>query len=325
MSSPSVSQLLKESLIKLYTSSKTLKKDFLGRNYDYLMNQRDTPGSRARDIRKEDIPLMKEEHHNWVVCPKTDGTRMLLFGFEGNTYLIDRAYNFKKIDIKIPNNTLLDGEYVESRNIMLIFDVIFWNNLDAGSITNLKKRIELVERLFYKIDNSNANDCTIKFKTFYDLKDIKSLINPEIITESEYVSDGLLFTQIENSYYHVFAFKLKPDHHKTADFVINMSEIHNENINIMTGFLPSKNIRNPKFMFYSTIKTTEKMIKDLENYKEPYIVIECNMPDKKSWSYVKTRPDKQKSNSFTGIQSIVYDIMHPVSIDYILTEFTIIE
>jgi hypothetical protein len=68
---------------------------------------------------------------NFVVTEKMDGERQLLFiNPKGEFYFINRMNSIRKLGIKMPEiaNTLIDGEFLEEKNLFMLFDIYFFQS-----------------------------------------------------------------------------------------------------------------------------------------------------------------------------------------------------
>ena len=84
------------------------------------------PGPQPVSIERRHFPLLTQQPY--FVCEKTDGTRYLLASTEEGVVLVNRAFEVIKVQgVRIPKDTLLDGELVKTRNgktLFLVFDAV---------------------------------------------------------------------------------------------------------------------------------------------------------------------------------------------------------
>jgi cyclopropane fatty-acyl-phospholipid synthase-like methyltransferase len=156
---------------------------------------------------------------NYSVSEKADGERCFIYiDNNGKTLKIMKPFECEIIDENIENNnninSLWDAEWIKDLNLILIFDVLIYNNID---VTNLpfKDRYELVKK--WKTNK------IIRCKQFYFPKNNETIfIQSEKIYTNKYPYkiDGLIYTPINDSYYKSIILKWKPVEEVTIDFLI---------------------------------------------------------------------------------------------------------
>ena len=132
---------------------------------------------------------------DYAVTDKADGERMLLFKSNNdNAYFIDRNREFHNMGTiyDIPNNTIIDGEYLVEDRIYLAFDVLFWNGESYIPINKDDKNgKDLEDRLYNIIDKNfvilspfgtdkNIYIATKKYIGFNEIKNQESLDDKNI-------------------------------------------------------------------------------------------------------------------------------------------------
>jgi mRNA capping enzyme, catalytic domain len=83
------------------------------------------PGPQPVSIERRHFPWLKRQ--TYLVCEKTDGVRHILASCEDGVFLVNRAFAFEKVNIRVPKDTLLDGELVTSkagRRLFMVYDAV---------------------------------------------------------------------------------------------------------------------------------------------------------------------------------------------------------
>jgi len=163
---------------------------------------------------------------NYSVSEKADGERCLIYVDKNKNVLrIMKPFECEDITKDIGNNqeinSLWDAEWLKDLNLLLIFDVLIYNNID---VTNLpfKERYQLVKK--WKENNIS------KFKEFYFPNNKESIFNlsEKVYTKKyPYQIDGLIYTPINDSYNKSIILKWKPVEEVTIDFLIRFTNTKN--------------------------------------------------------------------------------------------------
>ena len=176
------------------------------------------PGPQPVSIERRHFPLLKRQPY--LVCEKTDGVRHFLVSFEGGVFIVNRAFHCEPVKIRVPKDTLLDGELVQFKNKkwgFMVYDAVI---AKGESLLNLplNLRLEKAKVVIRGIIKTAQAPFEIKAKTMTDLKDIKSF--PDL-NSFDYETDGLVFTPVEEPIRmgtHETMFKWKPRDRITIDF-----------------------------------------------------------------------------------------------------------
>ena len=174
------------------------------------------PGPQPVSIERRHFPLLTQQPY--LVCEKTDGVRYLLASTGDGVFLVNRAFATSKVQgVRIPKDTLLDGELVKTRagkTLFLIFDAVWVKGEDLKSLP-LDMRLEKARGIVKGIIKTASASFEVRVKTMVPLG------SP--IQECEYETDGLVFTPINEpirSGTHETMFKWKPREKITIDFEI---------------------------------------------------------------------------------------------------------
>jgi len=180
----------------------------------------------------------------YAVTDKADGSRFLMYisypipNIKDNVFFIDKFNHIYRPGIYTTNeslfNTIIDGEYIDYKNLFLAFDILFYNNKDIRKLHLInpdnESRLSILQSIDLNNDfkfieskitfsikeylyNDNVfNNDTINPKTIFDhnitLWKDRYEDNNEIwkynkinTTNLNYKLDGLIFTPINRQYY----------------------------------------------------------------------------------------------------------------------------
>jgi len=176
------------------------------------------PGPQPVSIERRHFPLLKRQPY--MVCEKTDGVRHFLVSFEGGVFIVNRAFQCDTVKIRVPKDTLLDGELVQFKNKkwgFMVYDAVI---VKGESLLNfpLNLRLEKARSVIKGIIKTAQAPFEIKVKTMTYLQDFKSF--PDL-NSFDYETDGLVFTPVEEPIRmgtHETMFKWKPRERITIDF-----------------------------------------------------------------------------------------------------------
>jgi hypothetical protein len=176
------------------------------------------PGPQPVSIERRHFHLLRARPY--FVCEKTDGTRQLLLSCAEGVFLINRAFQTEPVKIRIPKDTLLDGELVTTKDrkqLFVVHDAVLVKGIDIKNLT-LDKRLEQARAVIKTIIKTAQAPFEIRVKTMWSLADISNMPSLDAF---EYDTDGLVFTPINEpirSGTHETMFKWKPRNRITIDF-----------------------------------------------------------------------------------------------------------
>jgi mRNA capping enzyme, catalytic domain/mRNA capping enzyme, C-terminal domain len=192
------------------------------------------PGPQPVSIERRHFPLLKAQPY--LVCEKTDGVRHLLASFEEGTFLVNRAFACEKVSVRVPKDTLLDGELVTTKvgkeglrpdgkpqvsRLFMVYDAVRVKGEDVTQ-KPLTERLEAARKVVKGIIKTANAPFEIRVKTMWTLgspvPDLSSF---------EYETDGLVFTPIDEPIRmgtHETMFKWKPRERITIDFCLKNGE-----------------------------------------------------------------------------------------------------
>lgn len=176
------------------------------------------PGPQPVSIERRHFPLLKKQPY--VVCEKTDGTRNFLLSFEDGVFLVNRAFQTVPVKVRIPKDTLLDGELVTAKNgkvLFMVYDAVLvkGENLCAKP---LNARLDAARAVVKAIIKTASAPLEVRVKTMIDLGSPIPDLN-----SFDYETDGLVFTPVKEPIRmgtHETMFKWKPRERITVDFII---------------------------------------------------------------------------------------------------------
>jgi hypothetical protein len=177
------------------------------------------PGPQPVSIERRHFPLLKKQPY--LVCEKTDGVRHLLMSTEdGLVVLVNRAFSIDTVKMRIPRDTLLDGELVTSKNgknLFMVYDAVRVKGEDLRD-QPLNLRLEKARAVAKGIIKTAQAPFELRVKTMWSLGDPIPDLN-----SFEYETDGIVLTPVNEPIRmgtHETMFKWKPHERITVDFQI---------------------------------------------------------------------------------------------------------
>lgn len=193
--------------------------------FQYIQNSWDGsdgtrfPGPQPVSIERRHFPLLKRQPY--VVCEKTDGVRQLLVcPPNGAPCIVNRAWHAEPVKVKIPKDTILDGELVKSKSgkvLFMVHDAVRVKGVAVGT-QSLTERLEAARQLIKKIIKTADAPFEVRVKTMVPLTEIGAM---PPLDSFEYETDGLVFTPVNEPIRvgtHETLFKWKPHARITIDF-----------------------------------------------------------------------------------------------------------
>ena len=177
------------------------------------------PGPQPVSIERRHFRLLKRQPY--LVSEKTDGVRHLLVSTpDGLAALVNRAFLVEPVKIRVPKDTLLDGELVKTRTGKMLFVVYDAVRVKGENLMHapLTERLEKARGVLKGIIKTAGAPFEIRVKTMWDLGSPIPDLN-----SFEYETDGLVFTPIEEPIRmgtHETMFKWKPRERITIDFCL---------------------------------------------------------------------------------------------------------
>jgi hypothetical protein len=153
------------------------------------------------------------------VCEKTDGVRQFLISNTEGTFIVNRAFQVEPVKIRIPKDTLLDGELVKLKNQKMAFVVHDAVLVKGENLMNLPldQRLEKARGVTKGIIKTATAPFDVRVKKMYRLFE-ESI--PDL-NSFDYETDGIVMTPINEPIRmgtHETMFKWKPRERITIDF-----------------------------------------------------------------------------------------------------------
>jgi hypothetical protein len=153
------------------------------------------------------------------VCEKTDGVRQFLISNTEGTFIVNRAFQVEPVKIRIPKDTLLDGELVKLKNEKMAFvvhDAVLVKGENLMDLP-LDQRLEKARGVTKGIIKTSTAPFDVRVKKMYKLFEEPI---PDL-TSFDYETDGIVMTPIREPIRmgtHETMFKWKPRERITIDF-----------------------------------------------------------------------------------------------------------
>jgi len=176
------------------------------------------PGPQPVSIERRHFSVLRSQPY--FVCEKPDGVRHLLASTDEGVFLINRAFNVEAVKIKLPKDTLLDGELVSTKTGKKLFVVHDAVRVKGRCLMEapLNTRLEEAQKVVKGIIKTAQAPFEIRVKRMYLWGPVRHLPS---LDSFEYEIDGLIFTPINEPIRmgtHETMFKWKPREKITIDF-----------------------------------------------------------------------------------------------------------
>lgn len=175
------------------------------------------PGPQPVSIERRHFSLLKRQPY--FVCEKTDGVRHLLASTEEGVFLVNRAFVIEPVKIRVPKDTLLDGELVKTKVGKMLFVIHDAVRVKGENLTSqpLNYRLDAARKAVKGIIKTAQAPFEIRVKTMY----VWGSEQLPALDTYEYETDGLVLTPINEPIRmgtHETMFKWKPKERITIDF-----------------------------------------------------------------------------------------------------------
>lgn len=227
---------------------------------------------------------------------KHDGERYLLLVFQNCIYMINETTVKRvKTKCKLPDNTILDSEYVKdpdgTSGTFYIFDILFHNGIDVRERL-LHNRFDILKSLTFP----RMFKLSTLFTSFNDL-------SKYILPLKEGI-DGIIFMPKYQPYKNNCSYKYKPANLLTIDFLVQKNQLYMETTTGLVLFRgDNKNPYNPDSIFQCKFDYENEDVIEFTYDKE------C-----KQFIALRKRDDKLKPNFIKVALDVWYDIFNEIDI-----------
>ncbi|XP_078446443.1 uncharacterized protein LOC144715411 [Wolffia australiana] len=294
------------------------------------------PGSHPVSLNRENLQLLRQRYYyaTW----KADGTRYMMLITTHGCYLIDRKFEFRRVQMRFPskggiegvhNNTLIDGEMIidtipdtkKMERRYLAYDLMVLNG-DSVVERPFSERWKLLEKEVIEPRNFDRRQNPIyrydlepfrvRRKDFWLLSTVTKLLK-EFIPALSHDADGLIFQGWDDPYVprtHEGLLKWKYPEMNSVDFLF---EIGSEDRHMLFLFERGKK----KLMDNARVIFTEA--EDPSAFSGS--IIECSWnTEEQSWVCMRTRPDKATPNDINTFNKVMKSIKDNITEEVLLNE-----
>mmetsp|Transcript_12988 Transcript_12988/g.16232 ORF Transcript_12988/g.16232 Transcript_12988/m.16232 type:complete len:879 (-) Transcript_12988:876-3512(-) len=340
-------------LIERYCASETHQKACPEYTATRYLKTRDSPGPRARPLRRRDLPLITEE--GYALTEKTDGERGWFLACERGVFLLRRdltlaAKLLKKHQFLTRSTTILDGEMLFEDKLFVVFDAVRVLDEDIGAdgSNGAPGRLSLAaKKLKIQGTGINVGAWRVAAKRYWTIDDDDlQTIARQVSSAGAFVdesranqSDGLILTRLDDSdysgYYASQCFKFKPI--ITLDIrLVGLSKWFDHNRKIIQAMLSAKKgsnsftlpaidaavagERGSELIISSVMVPGDKLCLLFDssgNLVSTKPIAEC-VYENGNWFLVRLRLDKRLPNSIRTAWAVLESIADRLSVDQVL-------
>ena len=252
------------------------------------------PGPQPVSIERKHFPVLK--NNPYVVCEKTDGTRvaLLAFTFQSKkvTLLLNRALLMTYVTLNLPRQahqgTILDGELVDKS--LMVYDAV-WVSGENLKPKNFLDRLDVTGKFIKSIMRLAKDPVVVKLKNFVVLSELRDF-QLNVVPKLPYKTDGLVFTPVNDPIRvgtHETMFKWKPRDQNTIDFQVKWN-----------GQRCGLFIQERGKLFFESEIPSNKIDDSFANWLVDDTIVECQyMVDEYPmwWKPIGVRTDKTYPNN----------------------------
>ncbi|XP_054780528.1 uncharacterized protein LOC129288148 isoform X2 [Prosopis cineraria] len=327
----------------------SLKLNFGARGHSHF------PGSHPVSLNRENLQLLRQRYYyaTW----KADGTRYMMLITMDGCYLIDRSFNFRRVQMRFPcrgsndglaekthHYTLLDGEMIidtlpdsqKQERRYLIYDMIAINHVsviesDSINRTQAKKPLDIYycreEYVVAQISNHwyTTHLTFLSKRPFYERW---KMLEKEVIEPRNQERHNTY--QSRNPYYR---YDLEPFRVRRKDFWLlsTVTKLLNEFIKKLShdadGLIFQIDDDHQSLFLHERGK--KKLMEGnrvaFRDGSDPLLhsgkIIECSWDlNEQEWVYMRTRTDKSTPNDFNTYKKVMRSIKDNITEDVLLNE-----
>ncbi|PSS23801.1 MRNA guanylyltransferase [Actinidia chinensis var. chinensis] len=302
------------------------------------------PGSHPVSLNRDNLQLLRQRYYyaTW----KADGTRYMMLITMDGCYLVDRNFNFRRVQMRFPckstndalaekthHFTLLDGEMIidtlpdsqKQERRYLIYDMMAinqvsvverpfnerWKMLEKEVIeprNHERQHIYQSRNPYYRYD---LEPFRVRRKDFWLLSTVTKLLK-EFIPRLSHEADGLIFQGWDDPYVprtHEGLLKWKYPEMNSVDFLFEMNDTR------QLLFLHERGKK--KLMEGNRVQFSDNS--DPESYSGK--IIECSWDSEGDvWKCMRIRTDKATPNDFNTYKKVMRSIRDNITEDVLLNE-----
>ena len=260
------------------------------------------PGPQPVSIERRHFPLLYRQPY--VICEKTDGTRHLLAHVpDEGLFLIDRAFKITKVpSIRIPKDTLLDGELVELKTkkwVFVVHDAVRVKGEDLKD-RPLTERLEKARAILRTIIKTAGAPFEIRVKTMVPLESAREHFPS--LDSFDYETDGVVLTPVNEPIRtgtHETMFKWKPRNRITIDFELKFGK----DLYVQDKGIP--------------YRESELLLDRVRPQIPDGTIVECGY-DSMGWYIEKIRTDKKHANNRRTYFRTMINLRECIELDEII-------
>lgn len=285
------------------------------------------PGSQPVSLDRAHIQLLRQRYYyaTW----KADGTRYMMLITREGCYLIDRKFNFRRVQLRFPlrgaqpgssechHLTLLDGEMIidtvpetgEQQRRYLVYDLMMVNGQPKIK-QPFCERWKLIHTEIYqpRTDDIKSNRhyrydtelFRVRRKDFWMLSAVGKLLK-DFIPKLSHEADGLIFQGWDDPYVprtHDGLLKWKYAHMNSVDFLFEVGEGNRQSMHLIDKG-KNRKLEGARVTFPGDQDPTSLSGK----------IIECSWnPKEQSWEYMRVRADKPTPNGWHTYMKVMRSI-----------------
>ncbi|KAI3912018.1 hypothetical protein MKW92_047748 [Papaver armeniacum] len=289
------------------------------------------PGSHPVSLNRENLQLLRQRYYyaTW----KADGTRYMMLITSDGCFLIDRNFNFRRVEMRFPMKqtneghhlTLLDGEMKQRR--FLVYDLMAINSVSIVE-RPFSERWEMLQKEVIEPRNRERDyihqsrnpdyrydlePFRVRRKDFWSLSTVTKLLQEFIPNKLSHEADGLIFQGWHDPYVprtHEGLLKWKYREMNSVDFLF---EVVDENRQLLYLYERGKK----KLMDGNHV--------DFKNGEDPSElsgnIIECSWDSEEQvWNCMRVRVDKSTPNDINTYRKVMRSIKDNITEEFLLED-----